>query len=511
MKPNKAAVAAALLIACTPLITFPSSAAAVPAAQMASYYNALRTANGIPGDLTVDQPGSANCALHNHYAALNGNDYPNPHQETPGKQGYTDGGNWAASHSELAGGSGFESAFAPFDDGNPEWTAPFVGAPFHLMGLLDPSSTTLWGADSEGGLCIGEGHGRPNPAVDTLYSFPGNGSSVAWAEPYPNEYPTSPEAVAGIATGSVTGPVLTVYWRGPSDADNPTLDVLSAGSVTGPSGPVAVDVVSSQQSSLIGSGNGFVIPTAPLTPGLSYTATVTFSTAPGAATPRSWTQSFTFTAAGPPPAASLVHLDAVLQPHSTLLFVTTADFPAAQQPVTVTVAASNPLIRYTGGTGVLSGAPGETAYPVHAPEPGGWVRETLTVPSYSLGPVTVPATTYSKTVSGPRLSSFLVGPRLRASYSAAAVAGRGIALTMAVKEPGTRVQAALSQGHVVYAFTRRATVGSSGHLTFVLRASAGTLQYLLGAGRRKRLTLALRFAPPGTQEFEIDRPVTITR
>jgi len=501
----------ATLLACALAIVFPASALAVDPSQILSDYNQLRSANGIPGDLVLDQASSANCALHNHYAALNGNDYPDPHQETPGKPGYTAGGDWAARHSELAGGSGLVSAFAPFDAGHADWSAPFVGAPFHLMGLLNPANTTLWGADTEGGLCIGEGGSRPAPAVDTLYSFPGDGTSVAWAEPNPNEYPTSPETVAGMPTGAVAGPALMAYWRGPSDDSNPPLDTLTAATLTGPGGQLPVNIVSDQQSGLVASGAGFVIPTAPLIPGVHYTVTVTFSTAPDAFTPRSWSQSFSFTAAGPPRASSLVHITAINRPPHAVEFVMTAEFPAAGQPATLRVTSSNPQEHIQGGRGKLAGTPDTQLYPLPAPEPGGWLRLSLAVPAYTVGDVTIPATTVAKTITGPPLSSLLVGLHPRRSYATSTVARPGIVLSLKVKQPGTRVQAALEHGNQIYAFSRRVTVGRSGHVTLTLRAPAQLLHVVLGRHRSERMTLALRIAERGAQTFEIDRSVTITR
>ncbi|HET9103763.1 MAG TPA: hypothetical protein VFN55_10460 [Solirubrobacteraceae bacterium] len=508
---RSASVCRCVLLAAALAALIPASALAVSPSQIQSYYNELRSANGIPGDLALDQASSANCALHNHYAAVNGNDYPNPHQETPGKPGFTTGGDWAARNSELAGGSGLTSAFAPFDEGHPEWNAPFVGAPFHLMGLLNPANTTVWGADTEGRLCIGEGGARPAPVIDTMYSFPGDGTSVAWAEPSPNEYPTSPQAVAGMPAGTVAGPALMAYWRGPSDASNPPLDVLSAATMTGPGGQLPVDIVSDQQSSLVPSGAGFVIPTSPLVPGAHYTATVTFSTAADAFTPRSWSQSFSFTAAGPPPARSLVHIAAVNRPGPTVEFVMNAEFPAAGQPATLSVTSSNPLDHIQGGKGTLAGTPSEQLYPLAAPGPGGWLRLSLAVPAYTVGGVTIPATTFSKTVAGPPLSSVLVALHPRRSYATTTVAGPGIVLSFRVKRPGTRVQAALEHGNQIYAVSRRVTAGRSGHVKLILRAPVQLLHTVLGPHRSERMTLALRIGERGAPTFEIDRSVTMTR
>lgn len=504
-----AVVRHAALSACALSLLWCGSALGVTPAQIQSYYNQLRSANGIPGDLALDQGNSADCALHDHYAAVNGNDYPNPHQETPGKPAYTTGGDWAARNSELAGGSGLTSAFAPFADGHPEWNAPFVGAPFHLMGLLNPANTTVWGADSEGQLCIGESGARPVPATDTVYSFPGNGTSVAWAEPNPNEYPTSPETVAGMPASAVAGPALMAYWRGPSDGSNPPLDVLSAATLTGPGGQLPVDIVSNQQSDLVPSGAGFVIPSSPLVPGAHYTVSVTFSTAADAFTPRSFTQSFSFTAAGPPPASSLVHITAVNRPRHTVEFVMNAEFPAAGEPATLSVTSSNPLEHIQGARGTLAGTPDEQLYPLPAPEPGGWLRLSLAVPAYTVGGVTVPATTVAKTITGPPLSSLLAGLHPRRSYATGTVAGPGIVLSLTIKQPGTRVQAALEHGNQIYAFSRRVIAGRSGHVKLILRAPAQLLRSVLGHHRSERMTLALRIGEPGAQTFEIHRNVTI--
>lgn len=488
-----------------------ATVAASPA-EILGYYNALRSENGIPGDLALDSASSADCALQDHYAALNGYDQPNPHHETPGKPGYTSGGDWAAHNSELSGGSTLISAF---DHAQTFWSAPFLLAPFHLMGLLNPANTTLWGADSEGQLCIGETGDRPAPATDTLYSFPGNGTSIAWAEPYPNEWPTSPEAVAGIPTGTVTGPVLMVYWQGPSDDNDPPLHLLDSATLTGPGGPVSAQIVNAQQSSLVPSGAGFIIPTSPLTPGARYTATVSFSnsdlaTAEGV-TPRSWSDSFSFTASGPASPGSLVRISAVAQPHNRVTFVTAADFPAAGEPARLTVTSSNSLLRIAGGNGYLPSNGTLSVYPLPAPEPGGWLRLSYVVPAYTVGGVNVPAVTVSKKISGPPLRTLLTGLKLRRSYSVQAVSASGIRLALRVKQPRTVLQAGLELGHLVYAASQRVRTGRSGRVTLTLRASAAQLGALLGGHRSRSVTLGLRVAEPGRQQFEIDRRLTLVR
>lgn len=487
-----------------------SASAAVTSAQIQGYYNDLRAANGIPGDLSLDTASSAKCALHNHYAALNGNDRPDPHQETPGKPGYTTGGDWAARHSELQGGSGLVSAFAPFDAHDPYWEGPFVGAPFHLMGLLNPDATTIWGADSQGGLCLGVSGSRAAPAVDTLYSFPGNGTTIPWAEPYPNEYPTSPEAIAGIPSGTVTGPALMFYWDGPDPDGFSGLNDLVAATLSGPDGRVPVDIVSDLQSDLVPPGAGFVIPVSPLLPGRRYTATVTFATASTASAQRTWTQGISFTTTGPPAAASLVHIAAIRQRGGRLVFVMTADFPAVGQPARLSVKSSDPAMHIQGGSGNLAGPPNEQQYPLAAPGPGGWLRLTLNVPAYTVGGVRMPAATVSKTVHGPSLSSAVKGFAPHPSYSAAAVAGDGIVLSLRT-HPGTRMQATLRAGNRIYGGTAVVRAGRSGRVTLVLRMPLGELRALLAGRHRLPLTLALQVASAGAQPFTVSRTLTLTQ
>lgn len=169
------------------------------------------------------------------------------------------------------------------------------------------------------------------------------------------------------------------------------------------------------------------------------------------------------------------------------------------------------MLQIKGATGPLPEGGVVNVYPLASPEPGGWLRLSLAVPAYTVGGVRVPATTVSKTVTGPPLASLLVGLRPRRSYSTNTVAGPGIELSLRVKRPGTQLQAALKQGRQIYAVTPRVKVGRSGRVKLVLRAPASLLRILLGGHSSARATLALLVDEPGAQEFEIDRSVTITR
>lgn len=97
------------------------------------------------------------------------------------------------------------------------------------------------------------------------------------------------------------------------------------------------------------------------------------------------------------------------------------------------------------------------------------------------------------------------------SYATSTVARPGIVLSLKVKQPGTRVQAALEHGNQIYAVSRRVTAGRSGHVKLILRGPAQLLHVVLGRRRSERMTLALRIGEPGAQTFEIHRNVTITR
>ncbi|MGH2915448.1 MAG: hypothetical protein ACRDMX_10710 [Solirubrobacteraceae bacterium] len=181
--------------------------------------------------------------------------------------------------------------------------------------------------------------------------------------------PTSPEAVAGIAAGTITGPALFAYWDGPSPDGFSGLSDLTAATLTGPSGSVPVDIVDDRQTDQVPAGAGIVIPVAPLTPGASYTATVTFSTSADAATPRSFTHSFSSTASGPPQASKLIHINAVpFQGRD--VFVMTADFPAAGEQATESVTSSDPSMHISGGRGQLATSPNAAVYPLQPPAPG---------------------------------------------------------------------------------------------------------------------------------------------
>ncbi len=119
------------------LVAAPPAGAAT-AADAAATLNAERSANGIPAGITVDPQLSADCAAHDHYMAAG---HGLTHQEVPGAAGYSTAGAYAASHSVLAEGTGW-------DNGN-----PYASAPLHLDQLLAPRLGVIGSADAAGFSC----------------------------------------------------------------------------------------------------------------------------------------------------------------------------------------------------------------------------------------------------------------------------------------------------------------------------------------------------------------------
>ena len=169
----------------------PASSSAIEAS-----VNHQRTLAGIAAYTSFDSNIASGCAAHNIYAAMNGDDQPNPHGETPGKPDYTAAGASAAAQSGLAGGSDYFNVY----DG---WNTfdPLQDGPFHWAGLLNPNNSTFWASDNNTRLCLG-GSGAA-PALDTasVATYPGAGETLRyWGQDAYGEYPTSPQQAAGLGT-----------------------------------------------------------------------------------------------------------------------------------------------------------------------------------------------------------------------------------------------------------------------------------------------------------------------
>ena len=273
-----------------------AAATAATSGQTIAELNTERTATGLPAGITENPVWSTDCAEHDRYMALN---HTLTHTEVPGRPGYTSGGAFAGANAVLVQG-------ASWDAGN-----PYAAAPLHLDQLFAPRLAVTGSADADGFSCTitFPGYTRPAPSGLTVYTVPGNGTTVPPSE-LASEQPWTPGELAGIPHPERTGPYLTVFVDAPgqSATDNPAM--LSDASVTGPSGPVAVKTVDGFTPVPSGpdpelypyiAPGGFIIPVAPLLAGTSYHAHVLVGFA-GAQTPYDW--SFTTTGNDPQSALS---------------------------------------------------------------------------------------------------------------------------------------------------------------------------------------------------------------
>jgi hypothetical protein len=210
--------------------------------------NALRAANGIPAGISENPSWSAGCAAHMKYLELN--DFAGDwHTEVPGKPGYSDAGKQAASSSVLSN--------APWLGLDPQWDT----SPFHFAQLLAPKLSVSGSAP--GCIYTWPGYRRPEPAALALYTFPGDG-------------------VAG-----ATSPYLYAFGFGGGTEEG----TLSNASLTGPDGPIAVNVIDNHTPGAEGylPPGGILAPAEPLEDDSTYTAQVTFTADDGAQATRRWT------------------------------------------------------------------------------------------------------------------------------------------------------------------------------------------------------------------------------
>jgi hypothetical protein len=245
---------------------------AVTSAQAIAWLNAQRVANGIPGGITDNPAWDQACAAHNNWVMLNPN-AANPHIETPGTPGYTTDGAFAGATAVLGGEDWSASSQYPWGVEDP-WEM----APIHLMQLLGPAlSVTGYAPGPPGCMITWAGYQRPAPPTPQLLTYPGNGTNFIYPSEVAGEWPFTPNDFVGLAENATTGPYLYVlgYGTGPG--------TLSAASLTGPVGPVPVATVDDATTGALGDlgaylpPGGIIIPTTPLQPGATYTASVTFT------------------------------------------------------------------------------------------------------------------------------------------------------------------------------------------------------------------------------------------
>ena len=267
---------AVTLVALAAALCLAPGAHALSGEQAVAALNAQRAASGIPAAIAHVPAWSNWCALHNAYQRANGGGLM--HAESPGAPGYTPEGAQAAANSVLARGS--------WDAGNPWETAPI-----HLHQLLAPRLDAMGVDDSGGYVCATTllSRNRPAPAADAIYVYPGQGvrhraSEIAAEGPY------TPGQRVGIAAGTRTGPYLYASVDGPGLTAF-TQARMTAGTLTGPDGPVAVARVDNYTSGLVGylPPGGELIALQPLRARRSYTAHVRFEVgAPVRAIERTW-------------------------------------------------------------------------------------------------------------------------------------------------------------------------------------------------------------------------------
>ena len=366
----------ALGLALVALAATPGAAYAATGAEVAARLSAQREAHGIPGGITENPEWSARCAKHVAWIEQNNR---LEHGEEPGTPGYSEDGDWAGRNSNLARFQGLD-----FNRGN-----PYLHAPYHLLGLLHPAMESI-GASENGEIgchTTFPGFTRPAPAVDTFYSYPGDGTTIAWSEEA-HELPSVPGDEVGLPEGTITGPNMEVFWRGPDGA--PRLDFLVAATLNDAGGS-AVDVrtVGRAQSKFVIAGSGFVIPAKPLQPGTTYSASATFSAQDGS---RSFTGRWSFKTVPLPSPKKAIKIKLANTKTQGLLVTLTGAGPYDGRVASVT-------IDYGRGTSKLkTKIPLGNTLQATPVKKGKTVTVTTSVKAFSLSGVNVPAAKAVKTL-----------------------------------------------------------------------------------------------------------------
>jgi uncharacterized protein YkwD len=265
--------------------------------------NATRRANGIP-PVTLNAQWSAGCLAHDHYLALgSAQGQTTPHEERPGKPGYTAAGAAAAASSELVLGSD-----------NWGGVNPWLDAPLHLASLLDPLVRQLGIGNAEGYSCAGSQD--PNPVatatINRFYTYPADGrKDVAPSENTGSEIP-NPTPLLGLTED--TGPFLFVYGDGPwmnSDTQwGHAIEGLSINQATlsTPDGTAVPLVTVDRSNPALGVdmplSGVMLVPVHPLASKTTYTASVTLTTTDNVTLSHTWSFTTAFVAPAPKPASS---------------------------------------------------------------------------------------------------------------------------------------------------------------------------------------------------------------
>jgi hypothetical protein len=253
----------------------------LPPATIAALVNQTRAAHGIP-PVTLDEKMSAGCLAHVDYAHANGGyDEADPHDEIPGKPGFSEAGRTAAKRAGL--GERFDSL--PL----------FAHAPKHQAPVLAPYATKVGAAQrTAGGKTFGcvWMAGRDADDVDNVrpprsparqWSVPANGESGVPFYESADEFPSIAAFDVGLTSSPggpyTSGPHLFLYH------DDPALDTVCAATLLAPGGATAASGVSNDAIAR----TAIVVPAAPLLPGGRYQLRATHSTAKPCATRQSTT------------------------------------------------------------------------------------------------------------------------------------------------------------------------------------------------------------------------------
>jgi hypothetical protein len=234
--------------------------------------NAQRAANGIPSRVQENRSWSEKCARHIAYMGSTGTF---SHSEDPASPAYSADGNWAGENSVLAMGSSWPTG------------GPFVNAPIHLIQLLSPELKRVGVEASSGYVCVTTwpGYVYSGSKRPTVFTIPGNGAVRVPSAETANELPFVPGDAVGLPRGTRTGFNIMVYAEGVSD---PWHLRITAATLNGPRGPVALRTVDRMTPTVgpdLPPGSGFLIPVAPLEPGATYRASVSFG---GGEARRTW-------------------------------------------------------------------------------------------------------------------------------------------------------------------------------------------------------------------------------
>ena len=243
-----------------------------PSAAILAALNAQRIANGIPGHVRENAGWSEKCARHIAYMGQTGTF---AHSEDPASPAYSAAGNWAGENSVLAMGSSWPAG------------GPFATAPIHLIQLMSPELRQVGVEASSNYVCVTTwpGYAASGWKRTTVFSVPGNGATGAPYAETANELPLVPGDFVGLPRGTRTGFNIMVYAEHVRD---PWHLHITAATLTGPSGPVAlrtVDRTTPTVGPYLPPGSGFLIPVSPLAPGTTYRATVAFG---GGQAQRTW-------------------------------------------------------------------------------------------------------------------------------------------------------------------------------------------------------------------------------